>query len=130
MASNTKLLIENALQELIDTDEKVNINQVAKKAGVTNALIYNRYRELVNKINHAKKLQKQAKENKDNYLIIEKLQEEIHTMKKAIINTKENIAPLKEQNESLRQHIHQLYGMYDQVLEERNNFAERLKHIE
>ncbi len=63
---DTKSSIENALNELLNVNEKVNISRVAAKANVSNSLIHNRYPDLAYKINQAKESQKHKKLNIDN----------------------------------------------------------------
>jgi len=128
MDLDTKLVIEKALQELLDANEKVNVNKVAIKAGFSNALIYNRYPDLVLKINTAKESQQRKKDSIENLCEIEKIKKEITLLKKKLSESKEVSESIKKQNENLWEHIQQVYGMYDEVLAERNGFAERLKH--
>ena len=128
MNLDTKSVIENSLQELLDANEKVNVNKVAIKAGFTNALIYNRYPDLVLKINTAKESQKRKKDSIGNLCETEKLKKEITLLKQKYSESKEVSESIKKQNENLWEHIQQVYGMYDQILAERNGFAERLKH--
>ena len=128
MEQNKKVAIEKSLQELIDANEKINISRVAKKANVSNSLIYNHYRDLVNKINQASESQKQKNESVMNHQLIEKLKQEIQKMKQTSVDSKQLVSSYKKQNEILWNHIQEIYGMYDQILAERNGFAERLKH--
>jgi len=128
METNKRGVIEKALQELIDAKEKINVSRVAKKANISNSLIYNHYRDLVNKINQASESQKQKNESLTNYQLIEKLKQEIQKMKQTSVDSKQLVSSYKKQNEILWNHIQEVYGMYDEILAERNGFAERLKH--
>lgn len=130
MELDTKFAIENALQELIDANEKVNINRVAAKAGFSNSLIHNRYPDLADKINEVKANQKQKKDSIDNACEIERLKKEVAQLKQKTDESKKIAVSYQKINEDLWEHIQQVYGMYDQVLAERNGFAERLKHYQ
>ncbi len=46
---DTKGQLEAIIHQMIASGEKVNVSRVAQKAGVSNALIYNRYPELKSK---------------------------------------------------------------------------------
>ncbi|MEY3880469.1 MAG: hypothetical protein RIQ94_1265 [Pseudomonadota bacterium] len=130
LESDTKLAIENALQELIDANEKINIYRVAAKAGFSNALIHNRYPDLAFKINEAKANQKQKKDSIDSTCEIERLKKEVAQLKQRTDDSKQNAVSFQKINEDLWEHIQQVYRMYDQILAERNDFAQRLKHYQ
>jgi len=128
MSDDTKVLIEDALLALFHGKEKINVNRVAAKAGVSNALIYNRYPELVCRINGVKERQKKKQNNIDAICDNEGLKKQIFLLKQKNAKFKEVAEDIKKQNEYLWEHIQQIYRMYDQVLSERNTFAEKLKH--
>jgi hypothetical protein len=54
MEADTKIQLEAVISQMIADGEKINVSRVAQKAGVSNALIYNRYPELKLKIQQAK----------------------------------------------------------------------------
>ncbi len=125
---DTKSSIENALNELVNANEKVNISRVAMKASVSNSLIHNRYPDLAFKINQAKESQKLKMLSIDNSQEVERLKKEIAKLKQKSTDSKQVSESYQRQNEDLWEHIQQVYGMYDQILAERNGFADRLKH--
>jgi len=120
--------IERALHELLNVNEKINISRVATKAGFSSALIYNRYPDLAFIINEAKENQEHGNDFIDEICETEKLKKQIVLLKNKTAESKEVAESIKKQNEHLWEHIQQVYGMYDQILAERNVFAERLKH--
>jgi len=120
--------IEKAFNELLNANEKINISRVAAKTDFSSTLIYNRYPDLAFMINKAKENQAHANDFIDEICETEKLKKQIVLLKNKTAESKQIAESIKEQNEHLWEHIQQVYGMYDQILAERNVFAERLKH--
>jgi ActR/RegA family two-component response regulator len=57
------------------------------------------------------------------------LKKEITSLKEAKAEYQSIAKSYKGQNEKLWEHIQQVYNMYDEMLAERNGFAERLRHM-
>lgn len=129
MEQDTKTLIEKVLNEMVENNEKVNISQVASKANVSHSLIHSRYPDLAFKINQAKEKQKNKKAGIEASQDVEHFKKQITHLKKSTEDYKEVAESYQLQNEQLWEHIQQVYGMYDQILAERNGFAERLKFL-
>lgn len=129
MESNTKSQLEAIISEMIASGEKVNVSRVAQKAGVSNALIYNRYPELKLKIQQAKLNQTQRTKQIESTTEIEKLKGMLAKSKNKQEEAELMAQSYQQQNNELWEHIQQVYSMYDQVLAERNEFAERLKFV-
>ena len=129
MESNTKSQLEAIISEMIASGEKVNVSRVAQKAGVSNALIYNRYPELKLKIQQAKLNQTQRTKQIESTTEIEKLKGMLAKSKNKQEAAELMAKSYQQQNNELWEHIQQVYSMYDQVLAERNEFAERLKFV-
>ncbi|MEL7292920.1 MAG: hypothetical protein AAGK13_20220 [Pseudomonadota bacterium] len=125
----TRQQLEAIVTEMIASGEKINVSRVASKAGVSNALIYNRYPELKVRIQTAKETQQNRKEKVEAITEAEKLKSKLDKAKKKQEETKLMACSYQKQNEQLWEHIQQVYAMYDQVLAERNDFAERLKFM-
>ena len=127
MDESTKTKIEQVFAELITSGEKISVSRVATKAGVSNALIHNRYPDLKIKINLAKEKQRiQASKISDGEEI-ESLKKKLANSKQKQLDTEQLVLSYEKQNSELWKHIQVLYSMYDQILAERNDFAERLK---
>ncbi len=129
METETKQQLETIVTEMIATGEKINVSRVATKAGVSNALIYNRYPELKVRIQAAKETQQSRKEQIEVTTEVEKLKSKLDKAKKKQEEAERMACSYQKQNEQLWEHIQQVYSMYDQVLAERNDFAERLKFV-
>ena len=114
---------------MIASGEKVNVSRVAQKAGVSNALIYNRYPELKLKIQQAKLGQTQKAKQIESTTEIEKLKGMLAKAKQKQEEAELSSQAIQNQNDQLWEHIQQVYSMYDQMLAERNDFAERLKFV-
>lgn len=123
----TRQQLETIVTEMIASGEKINVSRVASKAGVSNALIYNRYPELKVRIQTAKETQQSRKEQIEVTTEVEKLKSKLDKAKQKQEEAELMACSYQKQNEQLWEHIQQVYSMYDQVLAERNDFAERLK---
>ncbi|HBC3359157.1 TPA: hypothetical protein KDX62_002033 [Vibrio parahaemolyticus] len=129
MGMETKQQLETIVTEMIASGEKINVSRVASKAGVSNALIYNRYPELKVRIQTAKETQQSRKEQIEVTTEVEKLKSKLDKAKQKQEEAELMACSYQKQNEQLWEHIQQVYSMYDQVLAERNDFAERLKFM-
>ena len=94
---------------------------------VSNALIYNRYPELKLKIQQAKLGQTQKNKQIETITEIERLKGMLIKAKQKQEEAELIAKSFQNQNSELWEHIQQVYAMYDQILAERNDFAERLK---
>jgi DNA invertase Pin-like site-specific DNA recombinase len=130
MEVDTKQQIEAIITDMIASGEKINVSRVAAKAGVSNALIYNRYPELKVRIQTAKEKQQNKVQQIETTTELEKVKSKFDKAKQKQQDAESLIESYKRQNDELWEHIQQVYSMYDQVLAERNDFAERLKFLE
>ena len=129
MEMDTKGQLEAIIHQMIASGEKVNVSRVAQKAGVSNALIYNRYPELKLKSQQAKLGQTQKAKQIESTTEIEKLKGMLAKAKQKQEEAELRSQAIQNQNDQLWEHIQQVYSMYDQMLAERNDFAERLKFV-
>ncbi|MFD1009062.1 hypothetical protein [Oceanisphaera ostreae] len=120
--------IDTTLSEMSANNEKINVSQVAKRLGISNSAIYKFYPEKISDIQTAQKRQKNKAESVTLGTENVKLNKEIESLKASTKEYQELAKDYKTQNESLWEHIQQVYNMYDEMLAERNGFAERLKH--
>ncbi len=127
MEADTKIQLEAVISQMIADGEKINVSRVAQKAGVSNALIYNRYPELKLKIQQAKLGQTQKNKQIETITEIERLKGMLIKAKQKQEEAELIAKSFQNQNSELWEHIQQVYAMYDQILAERNDFAERLK---
>ena len=127
MEADTKIKLEAVISQMIADGEKINVSRVAQKAGVSNALIYNRYPELKLKIQQAKLGQTQKNKQIETITEIERLKGMLIKAKQKQEEAELIAKSFQNQNSELWEHIQQVYAMYDQILAERNDFAERLK---
>lgn len=129
MEMETRQQLEAIVTEMIASGEKINVSRVAAKAGVSNALIYNRYPELKVRIQTAKETQQSRKQQVEATTEAEKLKSQLIKAKQRQEEAELMACSYQKQNEQLWEHIQQVYAMYDQMLAERNDFAERLKFM-
>ncbi|MGF1760456.1 DUF6262 family protein [Photobacterium sagamiensis] len=130
MEETTKSQIEQVIEAMIKSGEKINVSRVAAKAGVSNALIYNRYPDFKFKINQAKEQQKSKAQQISSTTERESLKAKLTKCKQKQSEAELMALSYQKQNVELWEHIQQVYAMYDQVLAERNDFAERFKFLE
>ena len=119
--------IEMVLSEMAANNEKINVSQVAKRLGISNSAIYKFNPKKVSDIKTAQKRQKHKAESIAVGTENEQLKKEVESLKKSNLDYKKLADDLRTQNQSLWEHIQQVYNMYDEVLAERNGFAERLR---
>ena len=122
-----QLMIDKTLTEMASNNEKINVSQVAKRLGISNSAIYKFYPEKVFEIQTAQLRQKNKVESISLGTENEKMKKEIALLKKSNQEYQSLASECKIQNASLWEHIQQVYNMYDQILAERNRFAERLR---
>ena len=79
------------------------------------------------KINQAKENPKNKKSGIEASQNIEHFKKQIANLKQSTKDYKKVAESYQTQNEQLWEHIQQVHGMYDQILAERNGFADRLK---
>lgn len=120
--------IDTALSEMAANNEKINVSQVAKRLGISNSSIYKYNPEKIPDIKTAQKRQKSKSESIAVGTENEMLKKEIESLKTINVQYKELADDVRRQNESLWKHIQEVYNMYDEMLAERNSFADRLKH--
>lgn len=121
--------IDNILIDMMKKKEKINVSQVAKRLDKSNSSIYKFYPHKINDIQTAQKRQKFKAESITLGTEVEKLKKEIIELKESKAESQSFVKSYKDQNETLWEHIQQVYSMYDEMLAERNGFAERLKHM-
>ena len=121
--------INNILKEMASKNEKINVSQVASRLGLSHSAIYKQYPAKLGDIQTAQKRQKNKTESITLGTEVEKLKKEIADLKASKIESKNLAKSYQDQNQTLWEHIQQVYNMYDEVLAERNGFAERLKHM-
>lgn len=119
--------IDCILLEMAGNNEKINVSQVAKRLGLSNSAIYKFYPNKIQDIQFAQKKQKSKTEVISFGFENERLKKEVENLKTSNKEYMEIANNYKSQNEALWQHIQQVYRMYDEMLSERNGFAERLK---
>tara|TARA_R110001583_G_scaffold188966_1_gene351554 strand:- start:2129 stop:2533 length:405 start_codon:yes stop_codon:yes gene_type:complete len=120
--------IDTALSEMAANNEKINVSQVAKRLGISNSAIYKYNPEKIPDIQTARNRQKNKSESIAVGTENEKLKKEIESLKTINVQYEELADDVRRQNESLWKHIQEVYNMYDEMLAERNGFADRLKH--
>jgi predicted DNA-binding transcriptional regulator AlpA len=121
--------IDDILKEMASNKEKINVSQVASRLGLSHSAIYKQYPTKLPDIQTAQKRQKLKAESMTLGSEVEKLKKIITDLKGAKAESQNLAMSYQEQNKALWEHIQQVYNMYDEVLAERNGFAERLKHL-
>lgn len=120
--------IDKTLSEMAANNEKINVSQLAKRLGISNSAIYKFYPKEMHDIKIAQRRQRNKAESITLGTENEKLKKEIESLKASNKEYQAIANDYKTQNESLWEHTQQVYNMYDEMLAERNGFAERLKH--
>lgn len=96
---DTKEQLLTCVREFKQSNEPITISKVAAQCGISHSFIYNRHPDIKEMINNLKKKQKLA------------------------------VATANDDKETIRilmAHIHELYSTYDSLLDERNQFAQRI----
>ena len=120
--------IDTALSGMAADNEKINVSRVAKRLGISNSAIYKFNPEKILDIQTAQKRQKNKAESIAVGTENEQLKKKVESLEISNVEYKALSEDLRTQNQALWEHIQQVYNMYDEVLAERNGFAERLKH--
>lgn len=127
---DTREQIENAIEQMLEAGEKINASRVASRIGISHSLIYNRYPDLRVRIDKLKLDQQSDYKRQAAEVKVSELQEDLQKLKYKVKSLESNEQGYKEQNKKLWEHLQQVYFMYDQVLAERNEFAQKLKHFQ
>ena len=127
MSDSTKKLILESLNQLENSDKKISIKSVADTAGISHSLIYNRYPELKIAIKKAQREQASDREKKLSEQKIESLQVKVRKLEE---KSNQKVEQEQQSLPELLAHLQQVYSMYDQILEERNEFAHRLAAVQ
>jgi len=122
-SADTRTEIIETINKIIEDGENISISAVAHRCGVSHSLIFNRYPDLKERIKELKAEQKARKKVRDDESLISSLL----VKNKALQNkVKVNARGQAEENfKAILVHVHQLYSMYDQLLEDRNKLALR-----
>lgn len=126
MSEQTRQLLLESLEQLIKQGRKVTIKSVADNAGLSHSVIYNRYPELKSHIKKAQEDQLIQRERQQD-------KETINRLRTKLASTENKVVRSKNEQEltvpALLAHLQEVYSMYDQILEERNEFARQLQVI-
>jgi len=127
MTTDTKQMLMDALNNLIVINNKISVKAVADKAGLSHSVIYNRYPDLLIIIKKAQQDQASKKASEEAQYTIDQLKARLKTTQKKVISQKctndINIPTLLAV-------LQQVYSMYDQILEERNELAKELTSLQ
>lgn len=124
---DTREQLLSCVIEFEQNNEPITISKVADKCGISHSLIYNRHPDIKEMINNLKKKQKEQ-------ALVEQQKKQTKKLLKSNENLKQKLAVAtanddKETIRLLMAHIHELYSMYDSLLEERNQFAQRILEL-
>lgn len=122
---DTRELILRTIDQMLERGEKISIYAVSKRCGISHPLVYNRYPDLGEWIDRLKKAQRAAGSTEMEAVAISKLVAENRQLSKRI--KVEQPARYRELIAELVAHLHQVYAMYDQLLEDRNALARRVQ---
>ena len=122
---DTREMISKTIDEMVASGEKLNVYAVAERCGVSHSLIYNRYPDLKERIKDLKKEQRARADAQGDAALISKLLDKNKSLE-AKVNA-EDSAKYEAVIAGLVSHLHEVYAMYDQLLEDRNALAERLR---
>lgn len=125
---DTRELILKTIDEMAERGEKLNIHAVAKRCGISHSLIYNRYPDLKEKIKNLGKVQRAKVSGESDAAAISDLVAENQLLSEKI--KAQQPAKYRTLITELVAHLHQVYAMYDQLLEDRNALARRLQKPE
>jgi AcrR family transcriptional regulator len=122
---DTRAKIVKVINQMLAANESISIHSVAEKSGVSHSLIYNRYPDLKERIKELKTVQKAKLKAANEQDLINTLVAQNKMLRERVKDEKR-----KQDAESFKillAHVQEVYSMYDQLLEERNMFAARLK---
>ncbi len=124
---DTRALISKTIEDMAQQGDKLSIHAVAKRCGISHSLIYNRYPDLKEHIKALKKQQRARASADSDAAVISKLVAKNQALTAKI--DAENPAQYRAVIDGLVAHLHEVYAMYDQLLDDRNKLAARLgKH--
>lgn len=121
---DTRQAISKTIDEMVASGEKLNVYAVAERCGISHSLIYNRYPDLKERIKDLKREQRARADSHGDAALISKLLDK-NKLLEAKVNS-ENSAKYEAVIAGLLSHLHEVYAMYDQLLDDRNTLAERL----
>ncbi|CAK2397413.1 TetR family transcriptional regulator [Vibrio crassostreae] len=125
---STRDKLKQALSSLLDERVPITVSAVAKRCGVSHSLIYNNHPDIKDDIKRAKNRQKEEQQAEINRTENEKLVKKVSALE-AILKKRKS----RDDQETINiliAHITEIYSMYDALLKERNDYAERLYEIE
>lgn len=125
---DTRDLITKTIHEMVQRGEKLNIHAVAARCGFSHSLIYNRYPDLGEQIKQLGKAQRARVSAESDAAAISKLVAQNQLLSKKV--EAQQPARYRALITELLAHLHQVYAMYDQLLEDRNALALRLQKRE
>jgi AcrR family transcriptional regulator len=108
--------------------EVISITEVAKRCGISHSLIYNRHPDIRELIKNVKSDQRKQALIKEQYDKTEKLVEQNRKLSCRLKKAKQTND--KQTVNQLMGHLQTIYSMYDDLLEERNEFAKRIIEFE
>ncbi|ABV87218.1 DUF6262 family protein [Shewanella pealeana] len=125
---DTREQLLSCVREFEQNSESITISKVAHKCGLSHSLIYNRHPDIKEMINNLKKKQKEQ-------ALVDQQKDQTKKLLKRNENLERKLAEAKGKDDKetiamLMAHIHELYSMYDSLLEERNAFAQRILELE
>ncbi len=121
---DTRTQILQAIDQMLEAGERISINAIASRCGISHSLIYNRYPDLKERIKELKTTQAARQKTQDAEALIDSL-----LAKNKALQAKVKLEPQKQAEEGFKAmlvHTQQVYSMYDQLLEDRNRLAVRL----
>jgi AcrR family transcriptional regulator len=125
---NSRKSIQEAFEELSAKETKLTISAVAKKAGVSPALIHNRHPDLKQLIDAEIAHRKNVSEEIARHSEIQQLKKKNESLKSQLKKAKKNNSD--ESVKILLGHITELYSMNDQLLKENDALRKKLKSSE
>ncbi|CAK1938131.1 TetR family transcriptional regulator [Vibrio crassostreae] len=125
---STRDKLKQALSSLIDERVPITVSAVAKRCGVSHSLIYNNHPDIKDAIKKAKNRQKEQQQAEISRTENEKLVKKVSALE--TILEKRKGRDDQETINILLAHITEVYSMYDVLLKERNDYAERLCELE
>ncbi|MGE5470500.1 MAG: hypothetical protein ACM3X0_06870 [Bacteroidota bacterium] len=120
----TRDRIVEAIEVMLATNESININAVAKKCGISHALIYNRYPDLKERIKELKEAQCEKRKAADDQALVAKLMAQNKALLERVkaYERAQDAAAFK----ALLAHAQEVYSMYDGLLDDRNRLAAKV----
>jgi AcrR family transcriptional regulator len=126
---STEDKIDLVLKNMVTNNEKINVSQVAKRLNLSHSAIYKLYPDKLLDIQNAEKRQKLKAAAITQGIELEKFRKQLTDLKAEKGISQNLVDSYRSQNEKLWEHIQHVYNMYDEMMAERNGFAERLKYM-